>query len=207
MELTLPIASPPVVVVHVTSGPGWLALALTLLGTFLAGTATALLIQLYVVPRVETRKRREERWERDVRELHEVLAARLTSLANQAFIAQFVYRHVRDEKTDEYSPAAVSHQSREAREATWAYGGLIGAQIDLLMDRVLSINPNAPELAKLKRVNRNFQQKAIFVQPLPGDDTRTDEEFHKTWEKENDARKALTEQVKVLAHMRHPPGS
>ena len=33
-----------------TSGPNWLTFLLSLLGTFVVGTATALLIQLYVVP-------------------------------------------------------------------------------------------------------------------------------------------------------------
>ena len=62
-------SSPPVVVRISSSGPGWLAFLLSNLATFLVTIAAALLIQFYVVPRVETRKRKEDRWERDVRDL------------------------------------------------------------------------------------------------------------------------------------------
>src|SRR5487761_1254296 len=103
--MTFAAVAPPVVVVRVvSSGPSWLALVLTLLGTFIVGTATALVIQLYVVPRVETRKRREDRWERDVRELSEVLTTSLTRLASEAHAAQMVFRTVHAELGDEYDP-------------------------------------------------------------------------------------------------------
>jgi peptidoglycan biosynthesis protein MviN/MurJ (putative lipid II flippase) len=78
-------SSPPVVVRVISPGPG----LMTLLVTFLVGAATALVvqlvIQLYVVPRVETRKRRKDRWERDVRELGELLT---TSVGSRAQTSQ-----------------------------------------------------------------------------------------------------------------------
>jgi hypothetical protein len=77
--------------------------------------------------------------------------------------------------------------------------------VDLLIGRVLSINPKAKEIKRLKRLNGNYQQRAIFVRPLPEHDDRTDTEFDKTWDKESEARKALIGQVKLLAGMRHPP--
>ena len=49
-----------------SSGWGWLAPIVAVLIGALAALAAQLVIQLYVVPRVETRKRREDRWERDV---------------------------------------------------------------------------------------------------------------------------------------------
>ena len=130
---------------------------------------------------------------------------RLNSLANEAFAAQLMYREMRDDKTDEYSPAMVREQARDAREATWDYGGLIGTQVDLLIDRALSINPKAEEIDRLKRLNGDYQKQAIFVRPLPDEDNRTDTEFHKTWDYESSARKALIAQVKLLANLRHPP--
>jgi hypothetical protein len=41
-------------------------------------------IQLWIVPRVERRKRREERWERDVLALGELLTAEVPALATAA---------------------------------------------------------------------------------------------------------------------------
>jgi hypothetical protein len=188
-----------------TSGTNWLVFTLSLVGSFIVGAVTALLIQLYIVPRVETRKRREDRWENDVRSLLELLTVRLTSLANEAFAAQVVYREKRDDTTDQYSPALVREGARAAREATWGYGGLMGTQVGFLIERVMSIKPKAQEIERLKRLYGDYQQQAIFVRPLPADDKRTDAEFHKTWDKESEARDALIAQVKLLAGLRHPP--
>jgi hypothetical protein len=188
-----------------SSGPNWLVFGLGLLGSFIVGTLTASLIQLYIVPKVETRKRREDRWENDVRNLVELLTVRLTSLANEAFAAQLVYREKRDDTTDRYSPALVREGARAAREATWNYGGLMGTQVDLLTERVMSIKPKAQEIDRLKRLYGDYQRQAISVRPLPEDDKRTDAEFHKTWDKDSEAREALIAQVKLLAGLRHPP--
>jgi len=176
---------------------------------YLVGAATALAVQLvvqfYVVPKVEKRKRREDRWERDVRELGELLAMRLTDLANDAHAAQLVFRAVRDDESDEHDPALVARQARDAQEATFAYGSLIGAQVDWLADRVLSINRKAPEITRFQRAERDYQMRAVIVRVLPEDDNRTDTAFDDGWDREHAARKALIEQVKLLADLPHPP--
>jgi hypothetical protein len=176
---------------------------------YLVGAALTLIvqmvIQLYVVPGVETRKRREDRWERDVRELGGLLAMKLPDLAEEAHAAQWVYRQLRQEKSDEYDPRLVDRQARDAQQATWAYGSLIRAQIDWLIDRVLSVKPTAPEIVRFRKAERNYQVQAILVRVQPGDDNRTNDQFDEAWEKERAARKALIEQVKLLADMRHPP--
>ena len=197
-------AAPPVVVRVVSSGPSWL----TLLGTFIVGTATALVIQLYVVPRVETRKRREDRWERDVRELSEVLTTSLTRLASEAHAAQMVFRTVHAELGDEYDPPQVARSARSAREATWAYGGLITARVELLVRRVASPSPKAQEIERLQDLARAFQIRAIVVRQPPDpdeDDKRTDAEFEEEWDKERAARQALIKQVAMLEDLRRPP--
>lgn len=175
---------PPVVVRVISSGPSWLTFLLSLLGTFLVGTATALLIQLYIVPKVEKRKRRQDRWERDVRELGELLITRLTSLADDLHAAQLIFREVRDEQGDKYDPALVARQARDAEQAMFAYGSLIGTQVDWLIGRILSINPEAQEIVQLKRAAQDYRMRAIFVRVLPEQDDRTDADFHKAWDKE-----------------------
>jgi hypothetical protein len=139
------------------------------LATFLTGAATAVaaqtFIQLYVVPRVETRKRREDRWERNVLELGELLTRSLTSLANEAHAAQLVFRGVRDEQGDQHDPALVARQAREAEQATWDYSGLISTQMDWLIGRVMSPSPKAQEIAQLRRPDPDL--------PGPGDICQT----------------------------------
>ena len=79
-----------------------------ILGTlvpYLAGAATALAvqaaIQLYVVPRVETRKRREDRFERNVLELGELLTSEVSRQATDAHIQQVFFLQV---KLTDYGP-------------------------------------------------------------------------------------------------------
>lgn len=177
--------------------------------SFLVGAAITLavqlVVQLWVVPKVETRKRREDRWERDVRELGELLAMRLADLAEEAHAAQWIYRNLRQEESDEYDPRLVDRQARDMQQATWAYGSLIRAQIAWLTDRVLSIKRTAPEIVRFQKAVRNYRMQAILVRMRPEDDNRADDQFEEAWEKERAAREALIEQVKLLADMRHPP--
>jgi hypothetical protein len=205
MALTITIGASPPVGKVISPGPGWLTpIVAVLIGAFAALIAQCV-VQLYVVPRVEKRKRREDRWERDVRELGELLAMSLTDLANDAHAAQWVFRALRDDESDEHDPALVDRQARDAQEATSAYGSLIGAQVDWLADRVLSINRKAPEITRFQRVAQDYRMRAIFVRAPPEDDNRTDTAFDEAWEKERAARKALIEQVKLLADLPHPP--
>lgn len=176
---------------------------------YLVGAASTLVVQVviqfWVVPRVEKRKRREDRWERDVRELGELLAMRLTDLANDTHAAQWLYRQERDKKSDEYDPALVARLAREGQQATFTYGSLIGAQVDWLADRVLSINRKAPDITRFQRAAQDYRMRAIFVRVPPEDDDRTDTAFDDAWEKERAARQALISQAKLLADLPHPP--
>jgi len=193
-------------VVQVTSpGQGWVAP----LVSFLVGAATALAVQLvvqfFVVPKVETRKRREDRWERNVLELGELLTTRLTDVANELHAEQLVYRTTQDEPSDQYDHALVAQQGRDADRATWDYGGLISTQLDWLIRRVVSLSPKAQELAQLQHLADVHRAQALAVRPLHDQDNRNDSEFDETWEKERAARQALLDQVQLLADLPHPP--
>jgi hypothetical protein len=96
-------SSPPVVVRVISHGPGWL----TLLVTFLLGAALTLAVQFWVVPRVETRKRREDRWERDVLELGELLTTSLGRCAQEAYVEQSILRTLK-RGDPEFDPAKVA---------------------------------------------------------------------------------------------------
>jgi hypothetical protein len=203
-----------VVVRVISSGPSWLALLLSLLGTFLAGTATALLIQLYVVPKVETRKRREDRWERDVRELGDLLTTQLAQRAHEAEVGQGVFRSVRQLETEPGLDKRKLAQSREqlaeeARTAARAFEDLISTRIKWLTSRIEKLAPNAREIKKFHEAAGRYRSQviqAVSVQlSRPQDDDRTDAAFEEAWDKERDARKTLLEQVELFADLPHPP--
>jgi hypothetical protein len=199
--ITLSVASPtPVMVRVVTSGPNWPTFLLGLLGSLLVGVVTASLIQLYVVPRVETRKRREDRWERWVLELGELLTGSVADHAADLHAAQLVYRDARDRKETGMYPLR-----RDAEQANFAYGSLINTQVDWLVERVVSISPNAREIVQFQKAWWNYEMATVLVRPLPGDDTSTDEQFDKAWKVDRDSRKELIAEVKVLATLPHPP--
>jgi hypothetical protein len=185
-----------------SSGPGWVAPIVAVLIGALAALAAQLVIQLYVVPRVETRKRREDRWERDVRELGQLLTTSLTDRANELHAAQFVYR---DARGTSGNPALIARLAKEAEQVVFEYGSLIHTQVDWLIAQILRLDPEAPEIKQLDAVWLDYRVRTIEVRPIPEHDTRTDDEFDESWEKERAARKTLIEQVKVLADLPHPP--
>lgn len=206
---TVPLP-PPVVVRVISSGPSWLTILLTLLGTFLAGTATALLIQLYIAPKVETRKRREDRWERNVLEFGELLTTVLDRRAYEAKLEQGKFRDLRQLESepgfDERRIAQLKEeQARTAQQATWDFGDLLSTRFDWLASRVRSIAPAAAEIVKFDIAVRHYQTRAILAQVRPQDDDRTDGAFDEHWEKEGSARSALLKEVRQLADLPRPP--
>lgn len=197
---------PPVVVRVISSGPNWLTFVLSLVGTFVVGTATALLIQLYVVPRVETRKRREDRWERDVRELGDLLTTELDERAREAQVGQDLFRDLRQLEAKPGLAQSRERQAEEARQAAWAFEDLLSKRIKWLAARIEKIAPKAPAIVKFHAAWSWYRAQVIIAQVVrPQDDDRTDDAFEEAWQKERDARKALLEQVELLADMRRPP--
>ena len=84
-------ASRPVIQI-ISSGPGWVTPIVTVLIGAAAALAVQWVIQTYFVPKVESRKRREDRWERDVRELGDLLTTLVRRHANEAYLRQLTYR-------------------------------------------------------------------------------------------------------------------
>ena len=206
MAVRFTIASPAPVIVHViSSGPGWL----TLLVTFVLGATLTILVQLYVVPKVETRKRREDRWERNVLELGDLLTMRLATLAYEAKLEQGKFRDVRQlESEPGLDPRAIAQhraeQASSAEEATWAFDQLLRTRVDWLAARIRDLS-SADEIVKLSMAARHYRARTIMVQVRPEHDVRTDEAFEEGWANEYDARRALIERVELLAGLPHPP--
>ena len=205
------VTVPPIVVRLVSSAPGWR----TLLLTFLIGAATTLvaqlIIQFYAVPKVETRKRREDRWERDVRELGDLLTTELRRRAYDAHVEQGKFRDLRQRESESGLDQSKITQDREqqgrtAQEAAWAFGDLLSTRVDLLTGRIRSINPKAQVIREFHEAAGRYRSRTIIAhQVRPGDDDRTEEAFEEAWVKEGDARVALTKQLQVLEVLPHPP--
>ena len=204
------VALPPPAIRVISPGPGWL----TLLVTFLVGAATALavqlVVQLYVVPKVETRKRREDRWERNVLELGDLLTTVLDRRAYEAKVEQGKFRDVRQLERelgrDQHNIAqSREQQARAAQQATTVFGDLLRTRVDLLIGRVRNVAPEAGAIVKFDSAARHYQVRTTFVRVRPQDDRRTETEFEEDWQKEYDARSALVTQMDLLAGMPHPP--
>jgi hypothetical protein len=169
-----------------SSGPNWPTFLLGLLGSLLVGVVTASLIQLYVVPRVETRKRREDRWERWVLELGELLTGSVAEQAADLHAAQLLYRDAKDRK-DDYTPGEVARLAHEDERAMFAYGSLINTQVDWLVERVVSISPNAREILQFQQAWWDYEMQTMFIRVLPEHDTWTDEQFDEAWKRDRDS--------------------
>lgn len=195
-----------------SSGPGWLVPIVAVLIGAAAALAAQWVIQIHIVPIVETRKRREERWERDVRELSDLLTTQLAELAHAAHVEQGKFRDVRQLETEarpDLDPRKIAQsreqQARAAEQARRAFEDLLGTRIKLLTSRVERINPKAPEIANFHEAASRYRGRTAIVQVRPQDDDRSDDAFDEQWEKEYEARKALTEQVELLEALPHPP--
>jgi len=201
-------SSPPVVVRVISPGPG----LMTLLVTFLVGAATALVvqlvIQLYVVPRVETRKRREDRWERDVRELGELLTTSVGSRAQEAYVEQSILRTLKrgDPEFDSAKVAkGMTGRTRSTLEAMTAFSDLAQTRVDWLADRVIAFMPTAVEIMHFQLCVMTYDLGTRGLSGLHRDDDLTDIAFEEAWAKEHTAREGLIGQIRLLANLPHPP--
>jgi hypothetical protein len=212
VSLKIPIAvAPPLAARAASSGPNWPTFLLGLLGTFLVGTATAMVIQLYVVPRVETRQRREDRWERNVIELGELLTTQVSDRAHEVRLEQSLFRFIRqkDMSGPEFDQAkvaqGVAERGRKAQQLTWDFMGLIRTRVYWLSERIWARMPDVIETRKFQGASMLYLMRVEKIAGWSKDDDSTDDAFEEMWEKERTARYELVTQVKNLADMQHFP--
>lgn len=210
MALKITIAVSPPGVKVISSGPSWLTTIVTVLIGASAALAAQLVIQLYVVPRVETRKRREDRWEQDVRELSDLLTTQLGERAHDAHVGQGLVLLLRQLENDPGLDQRKLAQSREekaqaAQQATRAFEDLLSTRIKLLTSRIEKFDPKAREIKKFHQAWMYYRARTIIAQDRVEDNPGTEAELDEAWDKERTARKALIEQVELLESLRHPP--
>jgi hypothetical protein len=181
------------------------------LAPFLIGAALTLAVQIvlqfFITPRVDTRRRHEERFERNVLDLGELLTSELEGRAHQALLEQSLYRAIRQkaESGELQTTRGMDEQARKAQQLTWDFMGFVRVRIYWLAERIMAFTPTADEIIKFQIAAMRYLTNARGVAGWSKDDERTEAEFEAAWQAEREARSKLTEQVKLLASMQHPP--
>lgn len=181
--------------------------------TFVLTAGLTLLVQLYVVPMADTRKRRDDRWERNVLDLGELLTTQVGRLAQEARSAQsmmrFLYRDLEGvEGLDEKRLEKNRRESEsKAHQATEEFRDVVETRVDWLEGRIRAIAiPRPPIIREFASVARQYQTAAMFTSYSPPDlDDRSDDKFDLEWAREREFRVALVKQIERLADLPHPP--
>ena len=166
------------------------------------------------MPKVETRKRREDRWERNLLELGELLSTQVSKLAQEAYHAQSLWRVFRRggaiESQPDVNQARLEEVRREwglkAQQADDDFYDLVNTRVDWLADRIGSIARGSAIIGEFESAARSYWVSALFNHfPTQEVDDRTDRDFQDAWNSERVARRALIRQVGRLANLPHPP--
>ncbi len=176
-----------------------------------ATLAVQMIIQFYAVPRVEARKRREERWERDVLDFGELLTTQVGELSSQARIAQMTNRVAEALDPADWDEDELERERRKydqgARDASSTFLDLIRTRVEWMVERIESIAGTTPpkiiddfSMAAL-RYRMTTVTLSYWHEPKP----ESDEDFQAAWDKERTDRQALIGEVKKLALLPHPP--
>ncbi len=127
--------------------------------------AVVLIVQLYVVPHVESRKRREERWESDLRRLGECAAFDLTEAASEYFSALLSSVWLADRADDPDVDPSRHHEATrvadERRRAAHERFRKAETQADWLADRVCSVASGHPQMRRLQLAVMGVQVKDL----------------------------------------------
>lgn len=206
--------APPVIDLHpvIERTSAWHTLWPLLLTAALTLAAT-LFIQFYVVPLVETRKRREDRWERDLLTLGELLTfdypdAR-SAMARAASFVQVMLDIEVDPNSDEWEDyrGRLSKQRRKVYDTNDVYVRM-NARVEWLTAQIESIAPRHQTLAAFSAARRH-QVGAWAALTQAGVEAAFKAEGHAgdidaLQAKERDATKAVVAEVGSLLS-RQPP--
>jgi hypothetical protein len=166
-------------------------------------------VQLYVIPRVETRKRRDDRWERDVLALGELLTFEQPAAAS-ALAHALDWKAVLSNQLDDLHEGALAtlreKNEQEIRDCQDEYGRM-DARVDWLIDQVQSIDRRADRLKPFTRAAMSYRAsyiRLIVFSHMPvEDDEFTEEQITAAAGKERTAVRAMVSALKSL--LGHPP--
>jgi len=178
------------------------------IGALIALVGTVL-VQLWLVPLVESRKRREQRWEADVRALGEALIFSEPE-ATSKVRSELSYRILLAADLEDEDPKRVEAMRREQDEAlerAWSAHQQIRSQVVWLVDRVMAIAPGSRALEALEASVLKYRLAHMGLALLRykvGSKPSTPEVLDQTYEALRSATKNLVDEVKSLANGRPP---
>ncbi|KAB2380668.1 hypothetical protein [Actinomadura montaniterrae] len=166
-----------------------------------------LAIQRFVVPRVERKKRREDRWERDILALGELLTSELPSLAREARVNVSVMISTRKYVESSYKDGVpkelggrLEEVEKKANEAVSAFYEFSHIRIRWLVSRIASIQPESREMKNLQRLQQAYWLTVARISMFDGHRDELDEdEIEKLWKEEQNITNLLTKEVERLA--------
>lgn len=174
---------------------------------YLLGAASAFgvqyLIEIYIVPRVDSRKRREERWEKDVLDLGELLSTSAGQLAGDANAAQWLFQMASSGQWQEGADQ-LSKLRGDAREATDRYTELIHVRASWLANRVSDFHASSDAIVKFHPAWRRYVLQTLNIEAIKYGEV-PEADFEAYWKDDRERRSDLLSQVKALARLRHPP--
>lgn len=195
---------------HTTTLSGWDRLW-PLLVTAALSLVVVLVVQIYVVPHVESRKRRDDRWENDLLRLGETLTFEVNDAASEYLSALYhlaiLTRTAADPDRD---PERLHEARRQAetrlRDARERYRKTVG-RADWLADRVAAAGSGEPEIRRLTLAVAGLSVHDLSdADPtFHGDDFElTEEAVVAVWDMQREVSRNAINQVKVLASGRAP---
>jgi hypothetical protein len=167
------------------------------------------LIQVYVVPRVQTRKQRHERWLKDVLDLGELLTTSVRRSAWEAWEKQLSFRALKNYSTGpEFDQVKVEQGLRElklaARQATQEFNDLVNFRVNWVADRIMALSGDSEQAVQFISVSYQYRMKVIQFGPSEYED-KAEDEFDNFWASERSVRNEMTGLVKNLTYLSHPP--
>jgi hypothetical protein len=183
---------------------------------YLAGAASTFavqyLIRVLVDPRVDSRTRRDERWEVAVLDLGELVTGQLGRAASAARDHQMLLRAMRDfpvttmgpDPSRERRDRQTWEQAQKARQATSDFTDLVRFRADWMADNVIDSRTSSKVMVpfiQASYLHRLQVLKLVFNETEQLSAT----ELEQAWKVEGERRLELISQVKKLAALPHAP--
>jgi len=183
---------------------------------YLAGAASAFaaqfLIQVFVDPRVESRKRRDERWEKDVIDLGDLLTGPLRDAAQKVHSEQLLLLGACDFPAGTMDPPekremrerAISEQKQKTRDAVGAFVDLVHTRVDWMMQKVIGFRTDSKTTLPFMRAIISYSLIVSSIALLQADEVSV-ADLEQAWSTEWEHRTEMISQVKALALQPHAP--
>lgn len=121
--------------------------------------AGAVFVQLWLVPRVDTRKRREQRWEEDVLALGQLLTfdhpRTVSDLRSELHLLVLLANPPGDVDATTERWTALKAERREALRTARDEFDSLRTRVDWLADRIVSLAPHSKPLGHMAHLSRN----------------------------------------------------